>query len=130
ITLEPYIGVGGFFIALPNCLRLLAHWITRGPLWSKRDRAGERDELLGEIAQTVRGAIIRLRESSLSQREQWGYDYLERRGKAFMDAGNADHIRKLRSDPRFRSVADPTPAPWPQAACKRQSHRGQAALSP
>ena len=50
VTLDSYIGVGGFFLALPNCLRLLSHWIVRAPLWSKRDLTGEHDNLVGEIA--------------------------------------------------------------------------------
>lgn len=126
ITLEPYLGVGGFFIALPNCLRLLAHWITRGPLWSKRDIAGERDELLAEIAQTVRGAVVGLRHAPRAQREQWGHDYLGRSATAFIRSRTADHMRTLWSDPRFRSVAETIPAPWPQA-CKRQPHGAEVA---
>ena len=51
ITLESYIGVGGFFLALPNSLRLLSHWIVRAPLWSKYDLTGEHDNLVGEIAE-------------------------------------------------------------------------------
>lgn len=115
ITLERYIGVGGFFVALPNCLRLLAHWIIRGPLWSKRDASGERDELLGEIACSVRDAILDLRDSSRSKREQWGYDYLEKSARAFIDSCPAQHLRLLQADPRFRCVADASHVPWPAA---------------
>jgi len=116
ITLEPYIGVGSFFVALPNCLRLLAHWIVRGPLWSKRDSTGERDELLAEIAQSVRDAILRLRRASLKERRQWGYDFLEQSAEAFIKTCSADRLRLLWSDPRFRSVADTIRAPWPASS--------------
>jgi hypothetical protein len=113
ITLEPYIGLGGFFIALPNSLRLLSHWIIRGPLWSKRDSTGHRDELLGEIAQSVRDAVLRLRGASLEEREQWGYDYLEPSAQHFIRTCPAAQFRKLWADPRFRCVAETIREPWP-----------------
>lgn len=116
VTLEPYIGVGGFFIALPNCLRLLAHWIARGPLWSKRDLTGESDELIAEIARSVREAILRLRRASLKERRRWGYDYLEQSAEAFIRTCPASRLRLLWSDERFRSVADVIRAPWPLPA--------------
>ena len=106
ITLQPYIGLGGFFVALPNSLRLLSHWIVRGPLWSKRDSKGHRDELLGEIAQTVRETVLRLRDASLKERQQWGYDYLERSAQHFMKTCSTAQFRALWEDPRFRCVAE------------------------
>ena len=81
ITLEPYVGVGGFYIALPNCLRLLAHWINRVPLWSKRDTTGRNDELIGEIAKSVRETILALRDATPEKRQMLGYDYLEEFGE-------------------------------------------------
>jgi hypothetical protein len=123
VTLEPYIGVGGFYLALPNCLRLLAHWIIHGPLWSKRDARGERDELLAEIAETTRHAILRLRQSPLAKQEQSGYDHLERSAEIFLDACRRDHLRLLWSDPRFRCVADVIPASWPHADRKLPASR-------
>jgi hypothetical protein len=120
ITLERYIGVGGFIVALPNCLRLLAHWMIRGPLWSKRDRTGEHDELLGEIAEFLRHTILRLRRAPLGERQQWGHDFLERSVKAFIEACPADHLRSLWQDPRFRSVADVIHAPWPSALAQER----------
>jgi hypothetical protein len=113
VTLEPYVGVGGFFLALPNCLRLLAHWIVRGPLWSKRDSTGYRDDLLGEIAQSVRDTVLYLRGAPPKDRAQWGYDYLTRSAESFIKACPTAALRMLCSDPRFRCVADAIPAPWP-----------------
>lgn len=121
ITLEPYIGVGGFFIALPNCLRLLAHWIIRGPLWSKRDSSGERDPLIGEIANSVRDAILDLRKASRSRREQWGCDHFNLSARAFIESCPAHQLYVLLSDPRFRAVADLSHAPWPVGGGERPS---------
>lgn len=113
ITIEPYIGVGSFFIALPNCLRMLSHWIIRGPLWSKRDSTGHSDELIGEIAHSVRDTVMKLRDASQIERLKWGYDYLERSAKHFIKTCPAAQFRTLWSDPRFRCVADTIHAPWP-----------------
>jgi hypothetical protein len=113
VTLEAYIGLGGFFVALPNSLRLLSHWIARGPLWSKRDSTGDRDNLLGEIAQSVRDSVLYLRGASLKERQQWGYDYLERSAEYFIKTCPIARFRTLWADPRFRCVADTIHVPWP-----------------
>jgi hypothetical protein len=120
ITLEPYVGVGGFFIALPNCLRVLAHWISRGPLWSKRDSAGQKDHLVGEIAQSVRNTVLDLRGASRTERLKWGYDYLEQSAKFFIKTCPAAQLRILWSDPRFRCVAEAIRAPWPSGLCQEE----------
>ncbi len=116
ITLDPYVGVGGFFIALPNCLRLLGHWLSRGPLWSKRDATGEKDGLLGDIAEATRQTVLALRAASMSERMRWGYDHLNRSARAFIASCPPDRFRLLWSDPRFRMVAETIRAPWPLPA--------------
>ncbi|MFI5017665.1 MAG: hypothetical protein ACHQHK_06945 [Dongiales bacterium] len=113
VTLESYIGVGGFFLALPNCLRLLSHWIVRAPLWSKRDLTGEHDNLVGEIADSICDLLSELRRASARERRQWGYDHLANSAAAFIAACPAGQLRSLWSDPRFRSVAEAIPAAWP-----------------
>lgn len=113
ITLKRYVGIGGFFIALPNCLRVMSHWVSRVPLWSKKDRYGERDQLLGDIAQSVRDRIFNLRAGSERERQRWGYNYLERSAEHFIRSCPSAKLRKLWSDPRFRCIADAIEAPWP-----------------
>jgi hypothetical protein len=112
ITIEPYVGVGGFFVALPNCLRLLGHWISKGPLWSKGDSIGENDELIGEICESVRKKILHLRGGSKSVQRKWGYDYLEQSAKMFISKCLTRDLRDLLRDDRFRRVADVVPGPW------------------
>ncbi|HSY86185.1 MAG TPA: hypothetical protein VLA85_06400 [Verrucomicrobiae bacterium] len=121
ITLESYIGVGGFFLAIPNSLRLLSHWIVRAPLWSKRDLTGEHDNLVGEIADSVRDLLMHLPRASMRERRQLGYDYLERSAAAFIETCPIGQLRSLWSDPRFRRVAEVMPAPWPESLPGRQS---------
>ena len=121
VTLESYIGVGGFFLALPNCLRLLAHWILRAPLWSKRDRTGEHDNLLGEIAESTRALLMELRSASAQERRRWGHDFLPGAAAAFLARCPARDLRTLWSDPRFRRVAEAIPAAWPRSLPRAQT---------
>jgi hypothetical protein len=113
ITIEPYVGVGSFFIALPNCLRMLSHWISKGPLWSKRDSTGYSDALIGEIAHSVQDTVMKLRDASQIDRLTWGYDYLEPSAKHFIMSCPVATFRTLWLDPRFRGVAETIHAPWP-----------------
>jgi hypothetical protein len=113
ITLERYVGVGGFYLALPNCLRLLAYWIDRVPLWSKRDATGRNDELIGDIAKTVRDTILQLRDAPQEERRKLGWDYLEEAARLLLATCSSAQFRLLWSDPRFRCVAEVIPASWP-----------------
>jgi hypothetical protein len=119
ITLERYIGVGGFFLALPNCLRMLSHWITRAPLWCKGDASGRYDHLLDEIAALVRQSVRRIGRASAAEQRRWGYDFLEASARDFMATCPRSRLRMLWQDPRFRSVADAIPAPWPLPAAHK-----------
>jgi hypothetical protein len=121
ITLKRYVGIGGFFIALPNCLRVMEHWVTRVPLWSKRDVHGERDGLLDDIAEAIRDKIEGLRDGPKSERRRWGYDYIERSAQHFIETHSPETLLDLMSDPRFRCVADAIDAPWPSSSSERRN---------
>ena len=126
ITLKRYVGIGGFFIALPNCLRVMEHWVSRVPLWSKRDVHGERDGLLDDIAEAIRDKIVMLGNGPLGDRQRWGFDYLERSAKHFIATRSSAALHKLWLDPRFRCVAETIDAPWPYSST-RPSRRAVSA---
>ena len=109
VTLESYVGVGGFFIALPNCLRLLSHWINHVPLWSKLDKTGALDGLVGEIAGTAEKSLYRLRRASSVQRRRWAYDYVGPAAAYFFATQSKSNLRRLQADARFRRVAEAIP---------------------
>lgn len=116
VTLGRYIGVGGFYISSPNCLRLMAHWILHSPLWSKRDAAGAYDFLLSDIAETVRTAILEAPSGSRAERELLGYDYLNDSAHHFIETCPPKLMRQLWADPRFRCIADTIDVRWPLPA--------------
>lgn len=113
VTLERYIGVGGFYLSLPNCLHLLRHWIVRPPLWTKRDRTGESAEILGQITDSLAEKIVTLRTAPKAEQKRWGYDYLQSAVEVFIDTCPEAHFELLWGDPRFRSVARVIDADWP-----------------
>ena len=76
VTLEKYIGVGSFYVSLPNCLRTLSRWMLHGPLWSRDLTRGREDELVAGIARSARRTVHRLRSRSDRMQRQWGYDFL------------------------------------------------------
>ena len=125
VTLESFIGVGGFFLALPNCLRLLSHWIVRAPLWSKRDLTGAHDNLVGDRRLHSRSAA-RLRRASARERRQWGHDHLASSAATFIATCPAGQLRSLSSDPRFpalspRPFRQPGPCPFREVSARRRS---------
>jgi hypothetical protein len=75
VTLEPYLGVGSFYVALPGCLETLARWYRHGPLWSLATRAN--DGLVDDIARIAARRVRELRNASREERERWGLRYLE-----------------------------------------------------
>lgn len=85
ITLEPYMGIGSFYVALPNSVGTLIRWNTHGPLWSLNRWKGE-DKLVNEIAAAAARKVRALRGESPSARRHWGLDYLEQAAIRFARA--------------------------------------------
>jgi hypothetical protein len=81
ITLENYIGIGCFYVTLPNCLGTLMRWNKHGPLWTLNSRAN--DSLVDEITQSATKKIYKLRTAPPRTQEKWGLSYLRRTAKHF-----------------------------------------------
>ena len=119
-----YLGVSGFFLALPNCLRLLSHWIVRAPLWSKRDsdrrarQSGGRDRQLRPRSAdgVAAGADARAR--------QWGYDHLESSAAAFIEPAPPDSFAACGRTRAFAASLMPSrhPGPGPSGEGKPPAH--------
>jgi hypothetical protein len=113
ITLERYLGVGGFYVSLPNCLSLIADWIYRGPLWSKLDKTSHNAVLIGDISLTAQKAISRLRNSSCAVGKALGYDFLKLSAENVIQCMPRNQMAMVWPDPRFRNIAENIAAPWP-----------------
>jgi len=100
VTLDRYLGVGGFFFCLPGAFRLLSHWILKEPLWLKDDGAGENEQLVAEISET---ALTKLRQSGgpSGGDATWGQDFLRRAAEDFVKTCPPTDLAKLQADRRF-----------------------------
>jgi hypothetical protein len=71
-TLEHYLGVGCFYVGLPNCLQTLSRWIEHGPLWSRGGRRGPNGRLLDQITDALIRKIREIRCGSSQIQRRWG----------------------------------------------------------
>lgn len=76
ITTKRYLGVGSFYLSLPNSLRSLSRWNIHGPLWSENQAANADDDVLLDITQHVQQRVRKLRSRSVKFRQNLGYDFL------------------------------------------------------
>jgi hypothetical protein len=72
ITLEPYIGIGGFHVTLPGYLRSLKRWI----LYDTLD-VNQKD-LLAKINKAILEKVVEVQKGSRRLQEHWGLGYLQK----------------------------------------------------
>ena len=78
ITLEPYLGVGSFYLALPNIIRTLSRWITYTPNWALPRSAAYRQAFYPRVLETAEREIAKIATRSAAFQKQWGLDFLAR----------------------------------------------------
>ena len=106
ITLEKYMGVGSFYVSLPNCLRTLSRWMVHGPVWSEDLTNGQDDELVTDIAQVANRTVRRLKARSNRMKQKWGYDFLPHSLNAWVQSTPKRQQKLLKSVPAFRDYFD------------------------
>lgn len=72
ITLEPYIGIGGFHVTLPGYLRSLRRWILHDTLNIKQDN------LLDKINAALINKIHHVQKRAHGLREHWGLSSVQK----------------------------------------------------
>jgi len=72
ITLEPYIGIGGFHVTLPGYLRSLKRWILYDTLDIKQEN------LLDKINTALIKRIHQVQKGARGLREHWGLSYIQK----------------------------------------------------
>ncbi len=106
ITLEKYMGVGSFYVSLPNCLRTLSRWMVHGPVWSEDLANGQDDELVTDIAQVANRTVRRLKARSNRMQQKWGYDFLPHSLNVWVQSTPKRQQKLLKSVPAFRDYFD------------------------
>ena len=104
VTLEPYLGVGSFYVSIPNCVRTISRWRLHGPLWSTRERESNTPALVGEIARTATTVIRRVRRMGPEAQKQWGLAFLDRSIRSWKRAVPAATREKLLQEPSFKAL--------------------------
>lgn len=89
ITLEKYLGLGSFHVALPGFPDSLMRWKRSPPLWAGRSERAVRSYLSILTSRTVR-KISSLKRATRAERTQWGLLFLKTR------------LLELQSDPCSR----------------------------
>ena len=74
ITLEPYLGVGSFYIGFPNLVRTLARWQAQQPNWERLEARGMREAVYREVPATALKKLRSLRRGSAASQARWGAD--------------------------------------------------------
>ena len=114
ITLEPYIGIGGFHVTLPAYLRSLKRWILHDTL-----DINPRD-LLAKINQAILEKVVEVQKGSRHLQAHWGLSYLQKAVHDWQMNERPATKRSLMKHPAFAafiaaardSIDGPTPSSW------------------
>jgi hypothetical protein len=106
LTLEPYLGVGSFYIGLPSSLDSFTRWIYHGPLWSTSDSRKENTGLVDEAAQVVLRIARRAESGSKKLKDRWGYYYMHAAYVAWRKSVSYEARNRVLQHPTFRSIVE------------------------
>ena len=95
LTIEPYLGVGSFYLALPNLLTTLTRWLTYSSNWEKLERAGYQNLVYADLLKTAVKQLNILRRASENTRLIWGLDYFKYAITAWQQHTPKAHQEKL-----------------------------------
>jgi len=103
ITLERYIGFGGFYVSLPNSLRSLSRWMSSGALWSSDLSNCQDDQLVVDISKYVNKRVGGLANKSGGSQQRLGYDFLPMALDSWRKTTPNSQQRSLKSSDHFSS---------------------------
>lgn len=119
ITVEKYLGVGGFYLSFPNALRSFSRWHEHGPLWALNGGAAA-SKLLAKIAKISTVTTRRFHAAESSVKRAWGYDYLRHSLEIWQEQTSVTQRHALEQIPWFNEfVAEAQRARTPSVACPR-----------
>jgi len=75
VTLEKYLGVGGFYVALPCAINTITRWTQHKALWELHTH--KNDHLVPQITRAIAKKVRELRDAPRAMQERWGYDFLQ-----------------------------------------------------
>lgn len=109
VTLEHYLGIGSFFVMLPDYLRTLIYWQQLPPTWSITSPRYQRKCRVETVTDAVTNRVRSLMKAPAGLRRSWGLDHL-RRAMSGWNTLACSNILGDRTSTRFlaavRSVCD------------------------
>lgn len=106
ITTEQYLGVGSFYVSLPNSLRSLARWNLHGPLWSQGEAPINEDQALLEITQQVKQTVKKLQSRSAKSKQRLGYDFLPHALASWQQSTGKRQQQQILASPPFSDYVE------------------------
>ena len=76
ITLEPYLGVGSFYLAFPNILRTLSRWLVQKPNWEHLESRSLKEQLYPALKNTYTQKLKTLSLANHKTQEKWGLPFI------------------------------------------------------
>ncbi len=109
ITLEKYIGIGGFFVSFPTLLQVFERWLGRRqeyqhrePLYRRRHGELMAESVESSLLETSRELFKRLSSAGESAWRQWGAQYAGRPAKEWGQGSNHAGDCDLEQNRRLR----------------------------
>lgn len=101
ITTEQYLGVGSFYVSLPNSLRSLSRWNMHGPLWSEAQTDHADDDVLKDITRHVNQRVKKLQSRSARLRQHMGFDHLPGALESWQQSTGKRQQKQILASPQF-----------------------------
>jgi hypothetical protein len=109
ITLEKYIGIGGFFVSFPTLLQTFERWLGRReefqyrvPLYRRRQGNVAAESIETSLIETARGIYQQLLMSDDNVQCQWGIRYAGMSSKNWGQVSSDKERCNLKQNQRFR----------------------------
>jgi hypothetical protein len=104
VTLEHYLGVGSFYVALPGCLQTISRWHAHEPVWVSRHR--EYAGVLDEVTRALTARIRMLRDATDADRDRWGVAYVRDSVMRWEREEQEEHRAKLLANRDFAELLE------------------------
>ncbi len=99
-TLKDYVGVGSFYVTLPNVFHSAARWLLQGSIWEWKEGIDGR-RLADDILATAIEKLRELEQGTAPCREAWGYEMLPAALRHMDSELGYDTMRLRKICPRF-----------------------------
>ena len=108
ITLEKYIGVGGFFVAYPSLLQAFSRWVARQDYYHHKEPL-YRERKGSDVADVIEASLLMSTEKqgleatkNEAQKQEWGINFLPLAITNWTASTKPKDKKRLKANPIFR----------------------------